>query len=105
MSIIHKWAIKSLEYEDTAEFARVVHKINWSCFSDDGGGHTWSNEGSTRLAAPNSQSFKAFSTLAEADVLKWLSADLIAETEAIGAAEIQKQIAAALTNAGVGVPW
>ena len=105
MTISHTWVIGSLEYADADGLASVVNQVNWVCFSDDGAGHTWNNNGSTRLEAPDPNTFEAYGEITEADVLAWLGADLIAETEAVNEAAIQKLIDAETANAGTGVPW
>ena len=105
MTITHTWTINSLEYTDVDGLAKVVNQINWVCFSDDGAGHTWNNNGSSRVGAPDTDTFTDFETLTEADVIEWLGADFIAETEAVNEAAIQKMIDAETANAGAGVPW
>ena len=105
MTISHNWTINSLEYADADGLASVVNQVNWTCFSDDGAGHTWSNNGSSRLEAPNSDTFEAYACLTETDVLEWLGDEFKAATEAVNAAAIQKLIDAESAKSGVGVPW
>jgi len=105
MAIAHTWSINSLEYADADGLDGVVNQVNWTCFSDDGAGHTWSNNGSSRLEVPNSDTFEAYACLTETDVLEWLGDEFKAATEAVNAAAIQKLIDAESAKSGVGVPW
>jgi len=105
MTISHTWGVNNLEYADTDGLTKVVNQVNWTCFSDDGAGHVWNNDGSTRMDAPNPDSFTGYDTLTETDVLAWLGAEFIAATEAVNAAAIQKLIDAESTASGTGVPW
>jgi len=105
MTVKHTWNINSLEYADADGLAAVVNQVNWACFSDDAAGHTWQNLGSTRLDAPDPDTFSAYDTITEADVIAWLGDEFIAATEAVNAAAIQMQIDAETSSAGVGVPW
>ena len=105
MTISHNWTINSLEYADADGLSSVVNQVNWTCFSDDGAGHAWSNNGSTRLEAPDPDTFEAYAAITEADVLSWLGAVFITDTEAVNAAAIQKLIDAETTSAGSGTPW
>lgn len=105
MTISHSWAINSLEYADADGLVSVVNQVNWACFSNDGAGHTWQNNGSTRLAAPDPNTFEAYAGITEADVLAWLGDEFVAATEAVNAAAIQKLIDAEASSAGTGVPW
>jgi len=105
MTISHNWTINSLEYADADGLTSVVNQVNWTCFSDDGAGHTWDNGGSTRLEAPDPDTFEAYAAITEADVLEWLGDEFKAATEAVNAAAIQKLIDAETTSAGAGVPW
>ena len=105
MTISHAWTINSLEYADAEGLSSVVNQVNWACVSDDGAGHTWSNNGSTRLEAPDPDTFEAYAAITEADVFSWLGAVFITDTEAVNAAAIQKLIDAETASAGVGVPW
>jgi len=105
MTISHTWVIGSLEYADAEGLNSVVNQVNWSCVSDDGEGHVWNNSGSTRLPAPDPDTFEAYAGLTEADVLSWLGAVFITDTEAVNAAAIQKLIDAETTSAGSGTPW
>nr|AYD75917.1 hypothetical protein PmDNAV1_gp33 [Pseudo-nitzschia multiseries DNA virus]AYD75925.1 hypothetical protein PmDNAV1_gp41 [Pseudo-nitzschia multiseries DNA virus] len=106
MVVTHTWDILSLEYADAEGLPKVVNQVNWVCFSDDGVGHTWSNDSPpVRFTAPNRDGFADYDTLAKADVLGWLGADFIAAVEAVNEAAIQKLIEAEATSTGVGVPW
>lgn len=105
MTITHTWSINSLEYADADGLASVVNQVNWTCFSDDGAGHTWQNSGSSRLEAPDPDTFEAYAGLTEADALTWLGDEFKAETEAVNEAAIQKLIDAETAASGVGVPW
>jgi len=105
MTISHTWNINSLEYTDVADLASVVNQVNWTCFSDDGAGHTWQNNGSTLLSAPDPDTFEAYAAITEADVLSWLGVVFITDTEAVNEAAIQKLINDEASSAGVGVPW
>jgi len=105
MTISHSWTISSLEYADAAGLASVVNQINWACSSDDGAGHTWQSNGSTRLEAPDPDTFKDYAGVTEADVLVWLGDVFKAGTEAVNEAAIQKLIDAEASSAGTGVPW
>ena len=105
MTITHTWTIGSLEYADADGLASVVNQVNWACASDDGAGHTWSNNGSARLEAPDPDTFGAYDGLTQADVFAWLGDEFKAETEAVNEAAIQKLIGAETASAGFGVPW
>lgn len=105
MTISHTWTIDSLEYADAAGLSRVVNRVNWTCFSDDGAGHTWNSDGSKTVGTPNPNTFTAFDTLTEADALAWLGDEFKTATEAVNAAAIQKLIDASASSAGTGVPW
>ena len=106
MPISHTWTINSLEYADADGLVSVVNQVNWTCFSDDGAGHTWSNDSPpVRFTTPNPKTFTDFDTLAEADVIAWLGEEFIAATEAVNERAIQMLIDAELCEAGVGVPW
>jgi len=105
MTIAHTWTIGSLEYADADGLAAVVNQVNWTCASDDGAGHVWNNNGSTRLETPNPDTFEAYTDLTEADALVWLGDEFKAATEAVNVAAIQKLIDAETASAGVGVPW
>tara|TARA_R110002153_G_scaffold274298_2_gene448190 strand:+ start:11007 stop:11324 length:318 start_codon:yes stop_codon:yes gene_type:complete len=105
MTISHTWTINSLEYADAGGLVSVVNQVNWTCFSDDGAGHTWENSDSTRLEVPDPATFEAYAGITEADALSWLGAVFITDTEAVNAAAIQKLINAETTSAGSGVPW
>jgi hypothetical protein len=105
MTVSHTWTINSLEYADAAGLASVVNQVNWTCFSDDGAGHVWNNNGSTRLASPDPDTFEAYAGITEADVMVWLGDEFKAATEAVNAAAIQMQIDAESAASGVGVPW
>jgi len=105
MTVSHTWNIDSLEYADADDLAKVVNQVNWVCNSDDGAGHTWNNNGSSRVGAPDTDTFTDFDTLTEADVLAWLGDEFIAAAEAVNEAAIQKLIDAEALSAGTGVPW
>jgi len=105
MTITHTWTINSLEYADADGLDKVVNQVNWTCFSDDGAGYVWNNDGFTRLSAPDLKTFAAFDTLTEADVLSWLGDEFKTETEATNERAIQKLIDAEASSAGTGVPW
>jgi hypothetical protein len=105
MTISHSWTINSLEYADAEGLSSVVNQVNWTCFSDDGAGHVWNNNGSTRLEAPDPDTFEAYAEITEADAIEWLGDEFKAATEAVNVAAIQKLIDAETASAGVGVPW
>ena len=105
MTISHTWGIVSLEYTDADGLSKIVNQVNWVCVSDDGAGHIWNNDGSSRLEAPDPDTFEAYAGLTEADVLSWLTDEFKAETEAVNEAAIQKLIDAETASAGSGVPW
>jgi len=105
MPISHAWDIISLEYADKDGLDKVVNQVNWSCFSDDGAGHVWNNNGSARLEAPDPDTFEAYAGITEANVLEWLGDEFKAATEAVNVAAIQKLIDAETASAGTGVPW
>jgi hypothetical protein len=105
MTLSHTWTVNSLEYADAEGLPKVVNQVNWTCFSDDGAGHVWNNNGSARLEAPDPDTFEAYATVTEADALSWLGDEFKAETEAVNAAAIQKLIDAEASSAGAGVPW
>jgi len=105
MPISHTWTIGSLEYADADGLSSVVNQVNWTCASDDGAGHVWNNNGSTRLEAPDPDTFDAYAGLTEADAIAWLGDEFKAATEAVNAAAIQKLIDAETASAGTGVPW
>lgn len=105
MPITHTWTINSLEYADKDGLTSVVEQVNWTCLSDDDAGHVWNNNGSTRLDAPDPDTFAAYDTVTEANVLAWLGDEFKAATEAVNAAAIQKLVDAETSSAGAGVPW
>jgi len=105
MAISHTWDINSLEYADAAGLASVVNQVNWVCFSDDGAGHTWQNFGSTRLEAPDTDTFEEYALLTKTDVLSWLGDNFRTGVEDVNEAAIQKLIDAENAAFGVGVPW
>jgi len=105
MTISHAWTINSLEYADAEGLSSVVNQVNWACASDDGAGHVWNNDGSTRLEAPDPDTFEAYAGLTEADAIAWLGDEFKAATEAVNAAAIQKLTDAETASAGSGVPW
>jgi len=105
MTISHSWTINSLEYADAEGLSSVVNQVNWTCASDDGAGHVWNNNGSTRLEAPDPDTFEAYTGLTEADALAWLGDEFKTATEAVNVAAIQKLIDAETASASVGVPW
>jgi len=101
----HAWTINSLEYADDNGLTKVVNQVNWTCFSDDGAGHVWTNNGSTRLSAPDPDTFEAYETVTEVDALAWLGDEFKTETEAVNNRAIQMLIDIENTASGVGVPW
>ena len=105
MTIKHAWSINSLEYADKDGLTSVVEQVNWTCASDDGAGHVWNNNDSTRLGAPDPDTFAAYDTVTEANVIEWLGDEFKAATEADNEAAIQKLIDAESTASGTGVPW
>jgi hypothetical protein len=105
MTISHTWNINSLEYADADGLASVVNQVNWVCVSDDGAGHTWNNNGSTRLEAPDPDTFEDYAGITEADVIAWLGDEFRAGIEAVNEAAIQNLIDAENASSGTGVPW
>ena len=104
------WTVVSTERETTNNGVIAAHWMAEDSevdSSDDSISHSGSSYGSCSYTPdPTAGGFTAYDSLTEADVVAWvkatLGADMVAETEAVVAAQIADSKAPAVAH---GVPW
>ena len=105
MAITFEFKIKQLEVAPMlGDLENVVTRVRYDYVGTDEEGNTASFAGATPMPAPNSEAYKPFDQLTEADVVSWLEevADKPHMQERITKA-IQQQVAP--KNVDMPLPW
>jgi len=75
----YKWVISDLVAKiQDGELSNIIETVHWRYQATDGE-HTADVYGSVRLEAPDTESFKPFEQVTEADVIAWLESKLDVE--------------------------
>lgn len=59
-------------HTQVGELEKVVYNVHWSYIGEDGNGNTASMIGTQTVDEPNADSFKAFESLVQSDIIGWI---------------------------------
>ena len=90
MANTYKWVISGLHAKiQEGELSNVIESVHWRYQAEDAEGNIADVYGSVGLEAPETESFKPYEEITQADVEAWLESKLVVE-------ELQKGLDAKL---------